>query len=139
MSDTTTPPAPSAWKSFSGGVVRVFRGYANWLVGITWKRFFVLSILLVILSAILQNVPPFTWTVGDEVERTVGSRLPKIPSVPKIHIEKPNSSANSKDDDVVISIDKDSVRIAPRRPAAAATQASAAEGSARPGDGTRAR
>ena len=44
---------------FAAWAVRTFHAYANWLVGISWKRFIVLSILLMIIAGVLQNVPPW--------------------------------------------------------------------------------
>ena len=44
------PPAPSAWPSrwqrFAAASVRGFHAYANWLVGISWRRFLLLAVLL---------------------------------------------------------------------------------------------
>ena len=54
--------APSAWQRIKTASVRGFHAYANWLVGISWKRFIVLSVLLMILSGVLQNLPPFSWS-----------------------------------------------------------------------------
>ncbi|MEP7099314.1 MAG: hypothetical protein ABI781_02320, partial [Burkholderiales bacterium] len=63
MSDFATSAA-STWKSFSTTAVRLFHQYANWLVSISWKKFFVLAILLLILTSILQKLPPFrtSWS-----------------------------------------------------------------------------
>jgi hypothetical protein len=41
-----------------------YRSYAAWLVAISWKRFLVLSILLMIIAGIVSNLPPFTWRIG---------------------------------------------------------------------------
>jgi hypothetical protein len=110
--------------------VGLFRAYANWLVGISWKRFVVLSILLLILSGLLQNVPPFSWSVTEDVtpaQRSTLPSIPKVPTPPKPPSAKSGPSSDvSKDDDVVISIDKDSVRIGPRRPSAASAASAAA-------------
>ena len=45
-------------------VMGLFHQYANWLVSISWKRFFVLSVLLLLVAVILQHLPPFSYTVG---------------------------------------------------------------------------
>ena len=36
--------------------MRAFHAYANWLVSISWKRFFLLSLLLLISAGVLQNI-----------------------------------------------------------------------------------
>ncbi len=126
MSTNLSPSAaPTTWKRVSGTTVRLFHEYANWLVGISWKRFFVLSVLLLILAAIVQNLPPFRWTVSEEDTPRV--RIPMPPRIPDIRIGKPGKPgepiADPKDDDVVISIDRNGVRITPRRPSASASAA----------------
>ena len=122
MSDFATSAA-STWKSFASGTVRLFHQYANWLVSISWWRFALLSLLLLILSSILQRLPPFRTSWSEFVEDVPTAQLPKIPPIPpipKIRIEGPNTSSDgTKDDDVVISIDKNGVRITPRSPAPA--------------------
>jgi hypothetical protein len=42
-----------------------FRAYAAWLVSISWKRFIVLSVVLLIIAGVLSNLPPFTWKIGE--------------------------------------------------------------------------
>ena len=44
--------------------MRLFHLYGNWLVSISWWRFIVLSVLLLIATAILQHLPPFSYTIG---------------------------------------------------------------------------
>ena len=142
-SDIPVPPPrpPSGWQSFTAGTMSVFRDYANWLVSISWKRFFVLAVLLLIAAVILQHLPPFNYTVGSvaDVGHSVTLPPPPVPPVPPmagsdskpaIKIEK----KDSKGRDVVISIDRDGVRIRPNLqidrngvrigPAAAASAAS---------------
>ncbi len=69
------PSPPSHAQRFAAATVRGFHAYANWLVGISWKRFIVLSLLLMIIAGVLQNVPPFTWRVSETVET-----LPPLPA-----------------------------------------------------------
>ena len=135
MSDLTTSAA-STWKNLSATVVRLFHEYANWLVSISWRRFIVLSVLLLILVSIVQKLPPFRWTQTEVIEGLPNITLPTVPPVPPVppaaKPAKPAKSADtSKDDeDVTISIDKDGVRISPRRSAPAASSASAAAAAA---------
>ena len=62
-SDPTAPQplGPSGWERFSRATASGFQRYAQWLVTISWKKFFLLSILLLIGSAILAELPPFSF------------------------------------------------------------------------------
>src|SRR3990172_5933407 len=55
-----TTPRPGAWARFSSATASGFRRYAEWLVSITWKKFFLLSLLLLIAAGILSEIPPFS-------------------------------------------------------------------------------
>ena len=130
-----SPPAPPArppatgWQRFKAETVRLFRLYANWLVSISWKRFVVLSLLLIIGAVILQHLPPFNYTIGSVAD---GSRhtvtvIPPVPPTPPSPSGRPTPPAppggrepgikiekkDSKGGDVVISIDREGVRISP--------------------------
>ncbi len=78
---------PSHAQRFAAWSVRTFHAYANWLVGISWKRFIVLSILLMIISGVLQNLPPFTWRISETVEH-LPPRPPRPPK-PAVALDKP--------------------------------------------------
>jgi signal transduction histidine kinase len=144
-----TPPAPPAAPvppaaqrparhPITATLMGLFHQYGNWLVSISWTRFFLLSILLLILTAVLQRLPPFNYTIGsvghDIPEIVVHPPLPPTPPAPPrspnerepaVRIEKKNSQGR----DVVISIDREGVRITPRSvPASAPVAASAASG-----------
>jgi hypothetical protein len=122
------PPAsrpPSGWQSFRAGVVAAFHQYANWLVSISWKRFFLLSVLLLLVAVILQHLPPFSYTVGSVADGShpVAAVPPVPPTAPtpptppgQARSRDPAVTIEKKDDkgrDVVISIDRDGVRITP--------------------------
>ncbi|HZT55449.1 MAG TPA: histidine kinase [Burkholderiaceae bacterium] len=132
MSDFATTTA-STWKRVSSTAVRLFHQYANWLVGISWWRFGALAILLLILTAIVQKLPPFRTSWSEIVEDVPTVPIPPVPKAaapvppkpPEVKIEAPNPKGG-KDEDVVISIDKNGVRITPRA-AAVASAASGAE------------
>jgi len=86
---TATPPASGApkvtWGERFALLVRAFHTYATWLVSISWKRFFVLALLLLIVSAILKELPPFTWTISQQVEtlpRKIVIKPLKAPTAP---------------------------------------------------------
>ncbi len=131
----TSAPAPtpsSRWQGFAAACVRAFHAYAGWLVSISWWRFVLLAVLLLILSAILQNIPPFSWTTTHVT--TVGDlpsppRPPRAPQEPVVKIEKPKVETRRKDG-VEITIDERGVRIVPRRKGQAADAASAPPGTA---------
>ncbi len=142
-------PAPSSWPArwqrFSAACVRGFHSYANWLVGVTWKRFVVLSLLLLVVSGLLQNIPPFSWTYTRTVPNPV-LELPTPPATPAtptappspaepsakpgIRIERPAKPGHPEGLEIVI--DERGVRITPRAksPEQAASGASASGASA---------
>jgi len=91
-------------------VLGLFHRYANWLVSISWKRFLLLSVLLLLAAVILQHLPPFSYNVGSVASgsHTV-TVVPPVPPVPPRVPEK----KDDKGSDVVISIDRNGVRITP--------------------------
>ena len=126
----TTPSTPATgWQRFANGALRLFHDYANWLVSISWKRFFGLSLLLLIGMGIFGSMLP-RWTVNEVHDHPPPkvSSVPKPPKPPSIKIDK----SGSKNDDVSITIDKNGVRITPRSRSAdgAASAAPAASGAA---------
>ena len=125
MKSSTASAAASAagrtrWQRFSNASIVSFHRYATWLVGISWKRFFLLALLLMITASILKSIPPFSWKITETIEDVAssGPRPPKPPAAPKaprepvIKIEKPAPGA--KTEGVDISIDERGVRITPR-------------------------
>jgi signal transduction histidine kinase len=144
MNPSVTQTPPSAWQRFAGGSVRLFHAYAGWLVSISWPKFFLLAVLLMIIVGVLSNLPPFTWTISEKVEtvprRVVIKTLPKPPALPVppdrsasrgeplIKIEKPRSGDG--DEALEISIGSHGVRITPRAAPQAASAAQAAASAA---------
>ena len=131
------PPAspwPSRWQRFAAACVRGFHVYANWLVGLSWRRFVLLSVLLLIASGILKELPPFRWTYTETLPaehpaaNVPQAPTPPLPSrpvrpeAPAVKIEKPASNGKGSVD---ISIDERGLRIR-RNPAPAASAASGA-------------
>jgi Histidine kinase len=80
-----------------------FQAYAAWLVSITWKRFIVLSVLLLIIAGVASNLPPFSWISWESGESG--------PPAVRLH-------PDSRDFD--ITIDEDGIRIKRKRESTAA-------------------
>jgi hypothetical protein len=121
MNTTATTP----WSQRLQPLVRGFHTYATWLVGITWKRFIVLSLLLMILAAILQSMPPFSWTMREVIEEHVSTPPPAPPSPPTprtprgngepvIRIETSPKGSDEATKGVDIRIDSQGVRVIKR-------------------------
>ena len=63
----------------SGSVMAaLYRRYAEWLVSITWKRFIVLSFLLLFVTGILSSLPPFNWDLATRTTHVPVSRTVDI-------------------------------------------------------------
>jgi hypothetical protein len=113
------PPRPAGpWSGFGSSFGRAYHGYGGWLAGISWWKFFALSLLLMISTGILQNIPPFSlkWQTWEPVPE---KRKPK-----EVKIEAAPPGASAPKDGVKISIDERGVRIQ-REPAAPAASAAA--------------
>jgi hypothetical protein len=128
------------WQRFSAASVRGFHAYANWLVGISWRRFFVLALGLIILVGMVHDSRPFTWRVTEEVETPVKSRVrmqpraprtpaapaaPATPATPKAPGESVRIESPGKGEGVDISIGRDGIHITPK-PGTAASSATLA-------------
>jgi hypothetical protein len=143
MNSTTASPSGAAlwqarWQRFSAACVRSFHVYANWLVSISWRRFIVLAVAMLAVVGIAHDMPPFTWTLTEQVEAPPArvivrpQRSPSRPatptrpspesSTPGVRIETPPGSGG----DVQISIGRDGIRITPRSAQQAASAASGA-------------
>jgi Histidine kinase len=123
-----TPTTPSLrWPR----VRAAFHAYAHWLVSISWKRFWLLALLLVIGASILKDVPPFSWQWGGSPEKVhvVHKKDIRIQS-PVIKIETDSASNEKPGEGVDISIDERGIRVHKRKAvqaeASAASEASEA-------------
>lgn len=127
---TSGPSGTALWQQrlqrFSAGAVRAFHAYGTWLVSITWRRFIVLALALIIVVAIVHDSPPFTWTYTERVEAEL-PRVVVMPPLPPAPRAPRSDTANKTKQigDVQITIGKDGIHITPR-PAAAASAASVA-------------
>jgi hypothetical protein len=129
MNPNPTIPSPALlrWQRFSAASLRAFHAYAGWLVSLSWWRFLLLSLLLLILAGIVESLPPFRWTIHETISGgpTHPTPTPPLPPTrPKISIEKPQPGSDVKDS-YQITIDEHGIVIAPRRSASAAAAASA--------------
>ncbi len=113
------PRPPGPWSGLGSAFGRAYHGYGGWLAGISWWKFFALSLLLMISTGILQNIPPFNlqWQTWEPVPE---KRKPK-----EVKIETTPPGASAPKDGVKISIDERGVRIQ-REPAAPAASAASA-------------
>src|SRR5260221_13532580 len=100
-------------KQSGSGRGALYRRYAEWLVSITWKRFILLSLLLLIVTGILSNLPPFNWDLATRTTHVPASRSVDItvddngvrikprrkgPQAPEITIDEPGERSNGAGD-----------------------------------------
>src|SRR2546427_8239370 len=71
-------PLTNGFKPSASGMAALYRRYAEWLVSITWKRFIVLSLLLLIVTGMLSNLPPFNWDLATRTTHVPASRTVDI-------------------------------------------------------------
>lgn len=123
--NASSTPRPAAeiwharWQRFSAAAVRAFHAYGAWLVSISWKRFFVLALALIVVVAIVHDIPPFTWTYTEQIE----SSAPRVVVVPPRPPVAPREPKLKDLGDLHISIGKQGIRITPRGAASAASGA----------------
>ena len=108
-------PFVTSWRNLQAGVTRRFHIYGHWLAGISWKRFLLLSVLLMIGAGVLSELVPGSWTE------------PEVHGAP-VKVRKAVKAANR--DGVSISIDDNGVRIRSRGDSASGAGSSAAPGAA---------
>ena len=112
-SSAHTPP--SQWSRFAAACVVAYHRYGNWLVSISWWRFFGFALVFMIGMAMIHELPPLSWTYTEVIQ-------PKDPGKSKAPSREPSESTNSKGgkvypsgkDGVDISIDERGVRIRAR-------------------------
>ncbi|HNJ83903.1 MAG TPA: hypothetical protein PKZ28_09740, partial [Piscinibacter sp.] len=134
----TTAPSTSRWSAFAAAVVRGYHAYGGWLVTISWWKFIALSLLLMIMSGILQNIPPFNIRLPTlaRVDETAAPPTPPKPPKPVVHIERSQkgkaaegaaSGVTATKGEVQISINSDGIFVR-RAPAAAPRRALVPDG-----------
>ena len=97
---------------------RGFIAYARWLDSLSWKRFFLLSLLTLIVTGILSELPPFSlrWGEDRQVIRPPATQKTTTPKKPVV-VEGAKRGDKSFD----ISIDGTGVHIRRSKPASAAS------------------
>ena len=58
-SQAKSPGGNDRWERLSDRGRKVFHDYANWLVGITWYRSIVLSLVMLAATGVIHGLPPF--------------------------------------------------------------------------------
>ena len=121
-SDPTAPqpPATSGWERFSRASAIGFRRYAEWLVGITWKKFFLLSILLLIGMGILSEIPPFSLKFTISSDESPTAKVKKESKEAKEARVAKLKELKERYGDVDIKIDETGIHITRKRNAKAA-------------------
>ena len=61
---------------FAAAIASAFRRYAAWLVSISWKRFILLSVLLLIIAGVASEIPPFTWRIMEPAPKVSSLQQP---------------------------------------------------------------
>jgi len=135
MVSSSTPSTPGSSSSFLSTLVRGFSAYARWLDSISWKRFFLLSILAMIVAGVASELPPFNIRWGEDkvIYRPRSATPPKAPKAPAAPKEpappaEPGSGKTFLDINgkrYAITIDDNGIRIGPVAAAASAAASAA--------------
>ncbi len=127
LSSPTPPPAGdktllSQWLLMRTACVRYFHAYASWLVSISWWRFFLISILVMILAAITGSI--FGGNAGHHHGREAVLTQTKRAATPESTTQVPASdtSAPVAKGKVSVQIDETGVHISARDPQGQAAQ-----------------
>ena len=122
MNASPTPPAAGddlwsrRWHALRAASVRSFHAYGNWLVSISWWRFFLISILVLVLAAITASI--FGGNSGHHhrhevvIKKTKPIAPPEVPS-PTPANEASGPAAKGK---VSVQIDESGVHISAQDP-----------------------
>ncbi len=121
------PVPPGRWAAFKATALSAFHAYGSWLVGISWWRFALLAVLLLIITGIAQNIPPFSWPTPQwfavEAPQAEPPAPPKSPVVRLEGPKPPESAASGATSGVEISISGKGIVVRPNAevPAGAAS------------------
>ncbi|MFL6699411.1 MAG: sensor histidine kinase [Vitreoscilla sp.] len=94
-----SPTPQERWHQFSAAAVRAFHRYATWLVSLSWWRFGWYALLLIIVTGLIQKLPPFSMTYYETIVDSAAQRKakrhptapvpPAPPSAPSLPTERP--------------------------------------------------
>ena len=84
-----SPTAQERWHQISAASVRAFHRYATWLVSLSWWRFAWYALLLIIVTGLIQKLPPFSMTYYETVVESVRHRKAKVPTPPAMPMPAP--------------------------------------------------
>ena len=126
--------------------VRGFSAYARWLDSISWKRFFLLSVLTLIVAGVASDLPPFNIRWGEDTviykprpvvppKPPMPPKAPVAPVTPKAPVE-PGSEKSLFDingKQYAVTVDEHGIRIGPVGAASAPAPAPAASAASVPG------
>ena len=88
-----TPAAQERWHQFSAAAVRAFHRYATWLVSLSWWRFGWYALLLVIVTGLIQKLPPFSMTYYETIVESARHRKAKTVPAPPAPPAPPSAPA----------------------------------------------
>jgi hypothetical protein len=132
---SSASPTNGHASGFFASLKRGLTAYARWLDSISWKRFFLLALLTLIVAGIASDLPPFNIYWGEDKIIYKPARVPKPPKAPAAPQPPTPPGSESSVIDIngksySVTIDKNGVRIGPTPPAASAPApvASAASG-----------
>ncbi len=125
--------------AFFASLRRGLSAYARWLDSISWKRFFLLALLAMIVAGVMSELPPFNIYWGEDKIIYKPARVPAAPKPPKAPVAPQPPTPPGTESSVIdingksysVTIDKNGVRIGPTpasAPPAAASAASQASG-----------
>lgn len=122
---SSAPPTNGNSSGFFASLRRGLTAYARWLDSITWKRFFLLSVLALISGGILSELPPFNLYWGEDKIIYKPARVPKPPKAPAAPQPPTPSGSESSVIDIngksyTVTIDNNGVRVGPTATAASA-------------------
>ena len=74
--------AQDRWHQVSETSVRLFHRYATWLVSLSWWRFGWYALLLIIVTGLIQKLPPFSMTYYETIVESAHRHRQKAPTPP---------------------------------------------------------
>ena len=76
------PTPQERWQKFSAATVRAFHRYATWLVSLSWWRFGWYALLLIIVTGLIQKLPPFSMTYVETIVDSATHRKARAKTTP---------------------------------------------------------